>query len=102
MVISVNEGDVFRDEGLMFYRRCLQAGVPVQARMVMGTLHASDISWHIVPDLALSSAQSLADFAANGQALQRLSMPQPIPADFSIAEAVQRLSMAATARQAKL
>ena len=34
VVIHVNECDPLRDEGLEFYRLCLQAGVPARARMV--------------------------------------------------------------------
>lgn len=79
VVISVNEGDVFRDEGIVFYRRCLAAGVAAQCRNVMGTLHASDLAWHMVPDVALSSARAMADFAADGSPLRRLSMPPPVP-----------------------
>mmetsp|Transcript_76038 Transcript_76038/g.236092 ORF Transcript_76038/g.236092 Transcript_76038/m.236092 type:complete len:407 (-) Transcript_76038:53-1273(-) len=79
MVISVNEGDVYRDEGVNLYRRCLRAGVAAQCRMVMGTLHANDMEWDVIPDVALSTARAMADFAANGRMLQRLSMPPSLP-----------------------
>ncbi len=41
-VIFVNELDPLRDEGLAFYRKLVQAGVPAIARTSMGTPHAGD------------------------------------------------------------
>ncbi|PRC60295.1 alpha/beta hydrolase, partial [Mycobacterium sp. ITM-2017-0098] len=38
-VISVNELDPLRDEGLQYYRRLLRAGVPTVGRVVAGTCH---------------------------------------------------------------
>ena len=43
IVISVNECDPLRDEGINFYRLLLAAGVPAQCRQVMGTIHATEI-----------------------------------------------------------
>ena len=42
-VISVNELDPLRDEGLDYYRRLLRAGVSAVGRMVAGTCHAGDM-----------------------------------------------------------
>ena len=42
-VISVNECDPLRDEGINFYRLLLAAGVPAQCRQVMGKIHATEI-----------------------------------------------------------
>jgi acetyl esterase/lipase len=42
-VISVNELDPLRDEGLAYYRRLAAAGVAVTARTVNGTCHAGDL-----------------------------------------------------------
>lgn len=42
-VISVNELDPLRDEGLHFLRKLWQAGVTARGRVVAGTTHASDI-----------------------------------------------------------
>ncbi len=42
-VISVNELDPLRDEGLLYYRRLLRAGVPAVGRMVAGTCHGGDL-----------------------------------------------------------
>ena len=44
-MISVNELDPLRDEGLAFYRKLAQAGVSVVARTVNGTPHAGDVSF---------------------------------------------------------
>ncbi len=41
-VISVNELDPLRDEGLAYYRKLAAAGVAVAARTVNGTCHAGD------------------------------------------------------------
>ena len=42
-VISVNECDPLRDEGIEFYRLLLRAGVPARCRQVMGTTHGIEI-----------------------------------------------------------
>ncbi|MEO6652308.1 MAG: alpha/beta hydrolase fold domain-containing protein [Ilumatobacteraceae bacterium] len=42
-VISVNELDPLRDEGLAYARRLLRAGVSVVSRTVNGTCHAGDL-----------------------------------------------------------
>ena len=42
-VISVNECDPLRDEGIDFYRLLLQAGVAARCRQVMGTIHGTEI-----------------------------------------------------------
>ena len=41
-MISVNELDPLRDEGLDFFRKLLAAGVPCASRTVNGTVHAGD------------------------------------------------------------
>ena len=43
VVISVNECDPLRDEGINFYRLLLQNGVPARCRQVMGTIHGTEI-----------------------------------------------------------
>ncbi|KUI15288.1 alpha/beta hydrolase [Mycobacterium sp. GA-1285] len=42
-VISVNELDPLRDEGLAYYRRLVRAGVPAVGRVVAGTCHGGDL-----------------------------------------------------------
>ena len=42
-VISVNELDPMRDEGLDYYRRLVRAGVPAVGRVVAGTCHGGDM-----------------------------------------------------------
>jgi acetyl esterase/lipase len=65
-VISVNELDPLRDEGLIFYRQLLAAGVPAVARTVHGTTHAGDLAFpDMLPDVYADSARSLLAFAAD-------------------------------------
>ncbi len=63
VVISVNECDPLRDEGIVFYRLLMQAGVPARCRQLMGACHAIEILPTICPDLARSTAGDIADFA---------------------------------------
>jgi acetyl esterase/lipase len=51
-VISVNECDPLRDEGINFYRLLLRAGVPARSRQVMGTMHGTEITRDTARDLA--------------------------------------------------
>lgn len=63
-VVSVNELDPLRDEGLAFYRRLMAAGVPAIARTVHGTSHAGDLSFpDLTPDLYAETLHSLVRFA---------------------------------------
>lgn len=61
-VISVNECDPLRDEGIHFYRLLLRSGVPARCRQVMGTIHAADIMPFICPDISYETAASMAQF----------------------------------------
>ncbi|MBB82389.1 MAG: esterase [Deltaproteobacteria bacterium] len=61
-VISVNECDPLRDEGIEFYRLLLRAGVPARCRQVMGTIHATEIFQMACPDVSRETAASLAHF----------------------------------------
>ena len=61
-VISVNEFDPLRDEGIDFYRLLLRAGVSAYCRDVRGTIHATEL---IVPDcvmVAEEGARSVSNF----------------------------------------
>ena len=63
-VISVNELDPLRDEGLAYYRKLLAAGVPSVARTVHGTPHAGDQSFpDLVPEVYQATIRSIAGFA---------------------------------------
>jgi acetyl esterase len=61
-VISVNECDPLRDEGVGFYRLLLRAGVPARCRQLMGTIHGTEIFSIACPDISRSTATDLADF----------------------------------------
>jgi acetyl esterase len=64
-VISVNECDPLRDEGINFYRLLLAAGVPARARAVLGTIHGSELMGVICPDISLDGARHIARFASD-------------------------------------
>ncbi len=62
-VISVNECDPLRDEGIAFYRLLLEAGVEARGRMVLGTIHATELIPVACPEITASTAADLAAFA---------------------------------------
>jgi acetyl esterase len=61
-VISVNECDPLRDEGINFYRLLLRAGVPARCRQVMGTMHGTEIFTIACPEISRDTARDLAAF----------------------------------------
>ena len=61
-VISVNECDPLRDEGIEFYRLLLRAGVPARCRQVMGTIHGTDVFPMVCPEITRDTARDLAAF----------------------------------------
>ncbi|MDA1076120.1 MAG: alpha/beta hydrolase fold domain-containing protein [Proteobacteria bacterium] len=64
VVISVNELDPLRDEGLALYRKLGAAGVAVTARTVHGTPHGGDLSYpDIVPNVYQETIRSIYGFA---------------------------------------
>ncbi len=65
MVISVNECDPLRDEGINFYRLLLRAGVAARCRQVMGTIHGTEIFRCLCPDISRDTAASIADFVTS-------------------------------------
>jgi acetyl esterase len=77
LVISVNECDPLRDEGVCFYRRCLEAGVDASCRMVMGTTHAADMQWDTIPDVALQTVRAMADHASHYDRTALALLPMP-------------------------
>ncbi len=62
-IISVNECDPLRDEGIAFYRLLLNAGVAARCRQVMGTIHGTEIVTTCCPDISRDTAANIADFA---------------------------------------
>ena len=61
--ISVNELDPLRDEGLMYARKLLAAGVSVSARTINGTTHGSDEGLpDLLPDVFRASVESVSGF----------------------------------------
>jgi acetyl esterase len=63
VVISVNECDPLRDEGIGFYRLLLDSGVSARCRQVMGTVHGTEIMPVLCPDISRDTAGSIAEFA---------------------------------------
>ena len=64
-VISVNECDPLRDEGIEFYRSLLRAGVAARCRQVMGTSHGIEIFSICCPEISRETAGSIAQFCRN-------------------------------------
>lgn len=62
-VLSVNECDPLRDEGIAFYRLLLDAGVPARCRQVMGTIHGTEVFPIACPDISRDTAVAIASFA---------------------------------------
>ena len=65
-VISVNELDPLRDEGLAYYRKLIRAGVPAVARTVHGTPHAGDLMYpDVLPELYQDTLRALVGFVGS-------------------------------------
>jgi acetyl esterase len=61
-VVSVNECDPLRDEGIEFYRLLIRSGVSARCRQVMGTIHGTEIFSIACPDISYETADSIARF----------------------------------------
>jgi acetyl esterase len=65
-VISVNELDPLRDEGLHYARRLARAGVAVVSRTVNGTCHAGDVMFvSAMPEVTAATIRDIAGFVAS-------------------------------------
>jgi acetyl esterase/lipase len=63
-IISVNELDPLRDEGLAFYRKLLASGVASVGRTVHGTPHAGDGMFpDVIPEVYADTIGAVCDFA---------------------------------------
>jgi acetyl esterase len=62
-VVSVNECDPLRDEGVAFYELLLSAGVAARGREALGTMHATEMYPTICPEISRATARDLAEFA---------------------------------------
>jgi acetyl esterase len=67
VVISVNECDPLRDEGVNFYRLLLRSGVPARCRQVMGTVHATEVFPAWAPDISHTTANDIAYLSRTGR-----------------------------------
>jgi acetyl esterase len=65
VVISVNECDPLRDEGIGFYRLLLSSGVSARCRQVMGTVLGTEIFPVMCPDISRDTACDIANFATS-------------------------------------
>ena len=61
-MISVNECDPLRDEGIGFYRLLLAEGVEARCRQVMGTMHGTEIFPIACPEISRDTARNIAEF----------------------------------------
>ncbi|MGE0299014.1 MAG: alpha/beta hydrolase fold domain-containing protein, partial [Pseudonocardia sp.] len=65
-VVTVNELDPLRDEGIAYFRLLQRAGVPAVGRVNLGLTHAADMSWRqAVPEAYRATVRDIHGFAAD-------------------------------------
>jgi acetyl esterase len=65
-IISVNELDPLRDEGIAYYRKLASAGVSVMCRTVNGTCHAGDCIFEpAMPEVTAATIRDIHSFATS-------------------------------------
>ena len=62
-VISVNELDPLRDEGIAYYRKLAAARVQAIGRTVLGTSHSADEFFNVLPEICEETMRSIVGFA---------------------------------------
>jgi acetyl esterase/lipase len=62
-VVSVNECDPLHDEGVALYRLLLSAGVAARGRDILGTMHGTELTVALCPEITRATALDLAAFA---------------------------------------
>jgi acetyl esterase/lipase len=65
VVISVNECDPLRDEGIAFYRLLIANGVSARCRESKGTMHGTEIVPALCPDISADAARDVAGFVTD-------------------------------------
>ena len=71
-VISVNELDPLRDEGMAYYRKLIAAGVPVVGRVNLGLTHGAELIFRqAVPEDYFATVQDIKRFADSLSAQSR-------------------------------
>jgi acetyl esterase/lipase len=63
-VISVNELDPLRDEGIAYYRKLARAGVPVAGRVNLGITHTAEFVFRrALPEVYTATVRDIKRFA---------------------------------------